>query len=240
MTKVNRNRSFGRQGIVSSEKTIDRVNIFRFFFHLLLCVASLTLGFQLSREGFLIVVPFKIHHGAFFSTSVQKIQILSNGTGSSFVDVRNEEQNSTVSLLQSSVGVKSSRVHVGRHEILIRPWPHPDPQQAIAAHHIMDIVQGEQRRIYGREEKKQLLIITPTYVHTFQTVYLNCLIHTLRLVSSPLIWIVVEAGGISNETEDLLSGSQLSYHHLALEIPMPEHLEQRMNLEMKLRVEGLR
>lgn len=135
---------------------------------------------------------------------------------------------------------KSSSVHVGRHEILIRPWPHPDPLQTVVAHHLIDLVQEEQRHSYGFKERKQLLIITPTYVETLQSVHLTCLIHTLRLVPSPLIWIVVEAGGVSNETAALLLSSKLSFHHLSLQEAMPTDSVQRLHFEVRLRVEGLR
>eukprot|EP00250_Pteridium_aquilinum_P019909 c24622_g2_i2 orf=527-1900(-) len=130
----------------------------------------------------------------------------------------------------------SSRVHVGRHEILIRPWPHPDPSQTVVAHHLLRLVQAEQRHVYGLKERKQLLVITPTYAETFQTAHLTCLIHTLRLVPGPLIWIVVEAGDVSNETTALLASSTLSFRHLSLQEARPASA----HLKARLRTEGLR
>lgn len=137
-------------------------------------------------------------------------------------------------------GIKSTRVHVGRHEILIRKWPHPDPLQTLVAHRLMDIVQHEQRHSYGLIHRRQLIVITPTYVRTFQGLHLTCLIHTLRIAPSPLIWIVVEAGGVSNETATLLSSSQLSFYHLGSQAAMPADWGERQRLESCLRIEGLR
>lgn len=137
-------------------------------------------------------------------------------------------------------GMKSSRVHVGRHEILIRPRPHPDPLQTIKAHKLMDLVQHEQKLLYGSDEQRQLLVITPTFARTFQALHLMCLINTLRIAPSALIWIVIEAGGMSNETAALLSSSQLPYYHLGLPESMPALWEERRQLEVRLRAEGLR
>lgn len=139
-----------------------------------------------------------------------------------------------------SVEKKSSRVHVGRHEILVRSWPHPDPMQTLSAHQLLVHVQNEQHRMYGLKEQKQLLVITLTYVRTFQAVHLNGLVHTLRAVSGPLIWIVVEAGGVSKETAALLGSSQLSFYHLGFHEVINAESKHIDQLEARLRLEGLR
>ena len=141
-----------------------------------------------------------------------------------------------------STGVKSTRVHVGRHEILIRPWPHPDPLETMKAHKLLGTVQHQQRILYGSvmdSSQTNLLVITPTYVRTFQTLHMMSVIHTLRNVPDPLTWIVIEAGGVSDETASL--NSRLSYHHLGfMEASIPSSWNDRIELEARLRAEGLR
>uniref|UniRef100_A0A7N0RHW4 Glycosyltransferases n=1 Tax=Kalanchoe fedtschenkoi TaxID=63787 RepID=A0A7N0RHW4_KALFE len=61
---------------------------------------------------------------------------------------------------------------------------------------------------------KFLIVVTPTYTRPFQTYYLNRLAHTLKLVPSPLLWIVVEQTAQSSETADLLRKTGLMYRHL--------------------------
>ncbi|KAH7435522.1 hypothetical protein KP509_06G068100 [Ceratopteris richardii] len=109
------------------------------------------------------------------------------------------------------------------------------------AHNLLNIVQRQQTLLYDSDEQKQqLLIITPTFARTFQALHLTCLIHTLRNVPFPLTWIVVEADGLSNETADLLAHSQLPFHHLTFSERMPAPFDQRWQLEIRLRIEGLR
>lgn len=67
------------------------------------------------------------------------------------------------------------------------------------------------------------------------------LMHTLSLVRGPVTWIVIEAGGVSNETASLLKQSQVhKLLHLGSPKPMPSILEDRGVMEAHLRVEGLR
>lgn len=135
-----------------------------------------------------------------------------------------------------TISSKSSRVPVGRHEILIRAWPHPNPLQTVVAHHLIRLLQEEQRHDLGLKERKQLLVISTTYVDMFQSARLTSLIHTLRLVPGPLIWIVVEAGNISNATAAVLASSGLSFRHFSLQEVTPES----SHLNARLRTEGLR
>ncbi|EYU34222.1 hypothetical protein MIMGU_mgv1a020319mg [Erythranthe guttata] len=71
-----------------------------------------------------------------------------------------------------------SRVVVGRHEILIRSWPHPDPAEF------------EQRSQYELKRPRIVIAITLTYVQTFQALHLTGVMHTLINVPYDLIWIV--------------------------------------------------
>jgi len=74
------------------------------------------------------------------------------------------------------------------------------------------------------------------------------LLHTLSLVPGPVIWIVIEAGGVTNETASLLTQARVHrLVHLGLEkestITTPgnsEEEEQELQLETRLRIEGLR
>jgi hypothetical protein len=74
------------------------------------------------------------------------------------------------------------------------------------------------------------------------------LLHTLSLVPGPVIWIVIEAGGVTNETASLLTQARVHrLVHLGLEkestITTPgnsEEEEWELQLETRLRIEGLR
>ncbi|GKV44862.1 hypothetical protein SLEP1_g52005 [Rubroshorea leprosula] len=61
---------------------------------------------------------------------------------------------------------------------------------------------------------KLLIIVTPTYAQPFQAYYLNRLAHTLKLVQSPLLWIVVEMTSQSEETADILRRAGVMSRHL--------------------------
>ncbi|WOL04250.1 putative beta-1,4-xylosyltransferase IRX9H [Canna indica] len=61
---------------------------------------------------------------------------------------------------------------------------------------------------------KLLIIVTPTYNRASQSYYLNRLAQTLRLVPSPLLWIVVEMNAASVETVEILMGTGVMYRHL--------------------------
>lgn len=247
--KLSRNRTTVYQGN-SQERASDgyfrsSVGLFRVILHSLLCVAALVLGFRLSGEARLVIISVKPSHGTFFSNSITRLYKARgfNDLSVGAPYVRDDRRDFTPTLpsgLPPSAGFKSSRVHVGRHEILIRSWPHPDPLQTMVAHRLIELVQNEQQRVHGLQERKQLLVITPTYVRALQAVHVSSLVHTLRIIRGPLTWIVVEAGGISNETAELLSSSQLSYHHLGIQEQIPADWECRKHLETLLRFEGLR
>jgi len=73
--------------------------------------------------------------------------------------------------------------------------------------------------------QKLLIIVTPTYNHLFQAYYLRRLSQTLKLVSPPLLWIVVEMTSQSEETADILRSSGIMYRHLVCitNITNPSH-----------------
>lgn len=64
------------------------------------------------------------------------------------------------------------------------------------------------------EIRKLLIIVTPTRNRPFQAYYLNRLAQTLKLVPSPLLWIVVDMRSQSSETADILRKTGVMYRHL--------------------------
>ncbi|KAJ7299203.1 hypothetical protein O6H91_16G091700 [Diphasiastrum complanatum] len=64
--------------------------------------------------------------------------------------------------------------------------------------------------------------------------------HTLMSVPGPLTWIVVEAGGVSNETTSLLARSGLECFHLSVDQSMPGAWSQRDPVESLMRMTALR
>ncbi|XAR57765.1 1,4-beta-D-xylan synthase [Bertholletia excelsa] len=204
--------------------------------HGLCCVVSLVLGFRFSRLLFFLFLsasnsgtnlysmsPFRAATEVADSLTVQttlsppKLQSPGNGTG-----------------------VSASRVVVGRHGILIRPWPHPDPVEVMKAHRIIERVQKEQRLQYGVKSPRTVIAITPTYVRTFQTLHLTGVMHSLMNVPYDLIWIVVEAGGTTSETASLLAKSGLRVIHIGFDQKMPISWEDRHRMEARMRLRALR
>jgi hypothetical protein len=134
----------------------------------------------------------------------------------------------------------------------------------IKAHKLLGIVQSWQRFLYrpgesesesesesGSESElgsgsesswRNLLVVTPTFSRTFQALHLMSLIHTLRNVPGPLTWIVIEAGGVSNETHALLLDSCLPFHHLGFvdATILPSFWSDRGSWAALLRAEALR
>lgn len=62
--------------------------------------------------------------------------------------------------------------------------------------------------------KNFLIVVTPTYARPSQAYYLNRLAHTLKLVTPPLLWIVVEMASQSVQTAELLRNTGVMYRHL--------------------------
>lgn len=203
-------------GTVKSPATI-----FWLVLHGVCCLISLVLGFRFSRLVFFFL----------FSTSSTNIY---NYTVpfSSGVEITAPVVNSTV--------VAASRVVVGRHGIRIRPWPHPDPVEVMKAHVIIDRVQKEQKALFGVKNPRKVIVVTPTYVRTFQTLHLTGVMQSLMLVPYDLVWIVVEAGGVTNETASLIAKSGLTTIHVGFSQRIPNSWEARHKLESRMRLHALR
>ncbi|GLJ43331.1 hypothetical protein SUGI_0900000 [Cryptomeria japonica] len=221
--------------------------------HGLCCIVSLVLGFRFSRLIFLLIFASSSSPETPYHRIGSKLQgYQNNPDGVSDLEfkhpydrighpVGNPDSNPSPSLNSSTnPNLPSSRVHVGRHGILIRPWPHPDPDQVMNAHQLLERVQQEQRMIYGVRDWKSVIVITPTYLRTFQSVHLTGLMHTLMLVPGKLVWIVVEAGGVSNETAALVGKTGLDVVHVGFNGRMPVSWQDRHRMEVQMRVQGLR
>ncbi|CAH2043201.1 unnamed protein product [Thlaspi arvense] len=202
-------------------------SIFWLVIHGLCCLISLILGYRFSH----LVLFF------LFSTSVTNLYttpFLSAGTGGVSRLLRLKPLETTNST------VRSSRVVVGRHGIRIRPWPHPNPIEVMRAHQLLGRVQKEQKSLYGVRSPKTVIAVTPTYVRTFQALHLTGVMHSLMLVPYDLVWIVVEAGGTTNETASFIAKSGLKTIHIGFDQKMPNTWEDRHKLETKMRLHALR
>ncbi|KAF8098933.1 hypothetical protein N665_0255s0010 [Sinapis alba] len=187
--------------------------------HCLCCLISLLLGFRFSRLVFFFFLVSTPPSSTPFRPDLPHTDPSSNAT--------TEE-------------VKSSRVVVGRHGILIRPWPHPDPVEVMKAHRIIERVQKEQKAVFGGGSSKTVIAVTPTYVRTFQALHLNGVMHSLMLVPYDVVWIVVEAGGASNETALIIAKSGLRTIHVGFNQRMPNTWEDRSKVEVLMRLQALR
>ncbi|CAN0918050.1 Probable beta-1,4-xylosyltransferase IRX14H [Linum grandiflorum] len=223
----------------SADSTIKSPSaVFWLLLHGLCCLISLILGFRFSRLVFFFL----------FSTSA-----ITTNTNHFMAPFRQLTTTPDVALnvpsnpLADGGGapvvnrtVSSSRVVVGRHGIRIRPWPHPDPIEVMKAHQIIERVQREQRIQFGIKNPRTVIAVTPTYVRTFQTLHLTGVIHSLMLVPYDVVWIVVEAGGVSNETAAIISKSGVKTIHIGVDEKMPNTWEGRHKLEAKMRLRALR
>ena len=136
--------------------------------------------------------------------------------------------------------VPGSRVVVGRHGIRIRPWPHPNLEEVTRAHRILETVQKEQRVQYGVKHPRSVIVVTPTYVRTFQALHLTGVMHSLMNAHYDVVWIVVEAGGVTNETAGLIQNSGIRTIHIGFEQSMPITWAGRQKMEDLMRVKALR
>ncbi|CAA2964796.1 probable beta-1,4-xylosyltransferase IRX14 [Olea europaea subsp. europaea] len=203
--------------------------IFWLVLHGLCCLISLVLGFRFSRLVFFL----------FFSTSSPSAT--TNLYSALHTRLPSSITTSPPAVNGTAVAVDGgSRVVVGRHGILIRPWPHPDPAEVMKAHHIIERVQREQRIQYGVKSPRTVIAITPTYVRTFQTLHLTGVMHSLMNVPYDVVWIVVEAGGTTNETAALISKSGLKTVHIGFNARMPILWEDRHKMESQMRFHALR
>ncbi|XP_031481782.1 probable beta-1,4-xylosyltransferase IRX14H [Nymphaea colorata] len=215
-----------------------------FLFWLLLyglcCILSLVLGFRFSR------LLFYLLFSATATTSRLSTATIPPTTGSVHIKPLLDLRLNRLPAFSSPPPPSPpppparSKVVVGRHGIRIRPFPHPNPEEVMKAHAIIDWVQAEQSRVYGVKDRRRVVVITPTYVRTFQTVHLTGLMHTLMLVPGELDWVVVEAGGATNETASLLADSGLNIFHVGFNEQMPLSWEDRHRTEARMRLRGLR
>ena len=147
-----------------------------------------------------------------------------------------------------SLGSKS---RVGRHGILIRKNPHPDMKEVMRSHSLLNLLQQNQRlALAGRwdglhvgqnaRHQRRIIAITPTYKRTFQTMHMLGLMNSLKAAEGRLLWIVVEAGGKTEETAALLERSGLGFVHLGVEEEMKGTWGERMALEQRMREDGMR
>lgn len=212
------------------------VAIFCLVLHGVCCLISLVLGFRFSRLVFFLL--FSTSSTSNSSSLYSNVPFL--GTTSD-VPADLSAKSNPVSYIESPSNQSiTSRVVVGRHGIRIRPWPHPDPFEVMKAHRIIDRVQREQRLLYGIKSPRTLIVITPTYVRTFQALHLTGVMHSLMLVPGDLIWIVVEAGGTTNETASFLEKSGLRTIHIGFDQRMPITWEDRHRTEARMRLHALR
>ncbi|CAH8335613.1 unnamed protein product [Eruca vesicaria subsp. sativa] len=189
-------------------------SIFWLAIHSLCCLISLILGFRFSH-----VLLFFLSSTSFTTPEVNLSHLLQ---------------------VKPNVTITNSRVTVGRHGIRIRPWPHPNPTEVVKAHQLLKRVQNEQKSLHGVTNPKTVIAVTPTYVRTFQALHLTGVMHSLMLVPYDVVWIVVEAGGKSNETASFIKKSGLKTIHLGFEEKMVDTWEGRRRLESKMRIKALK
>lgn len=213
--------------------------------HGLCCLISLFLGFRFSRLIFVLLFSNTIYTftttttTTITSTRTETLTVSFPLTHAPPIETALQQNNSTMEL-SDKMSNHRSQVVVGRHGIRIRPWPHPDPTEVMRAHQIMERVQQEQRKWYGVKTPRPVIVITPTYSRTFQALHLTGLVHCLRNVPYPLTWIVVEAGGVTNETASLLARSGLEFLHIPFHEKMPVEWAEKHLTENRMRLLGLR
>ncbi|KAK9109284.1 hypothetical protein Sjap_017344 [Stephania japonica] len=215
-------------------------SLFWLLLHGLCCLISLVLGFRFSR----IVLFLLFSSAATTTTTTDHFSAAATAAATAAQTLAVRKLPSDPAVDSTVAGLNRTRssggVVVGRHGILIRPWPHPDPTEVMRAHRIIERVQREQRAEYGIKNPKTLIVVTPTYVRTFQRLHLTGLMHSLMLVPYDVVWVVVEAGGVTNETATVLEKSRLRFVHVGFEKKMPISWEDRHGLEARMRLRGLR
>ncbi|KAG1363941.1 Glycosyltransferase [Cocos nucifera] len=205
--------------------------LFWLLLHAICCLVSLALGFRFSRLLFLLLFS----PSSSSSPPSPPVLLLHRRP-----DLPLSPPPPTPFAAPNATG---SRVVVGRHGILVRPWPHPNPTEVMRAQRILDCVQREQRLQYGVKNPRPLLVVTPTYPRTFQAVHLTGVLHSLQLVPYPLTWLVVDAAGVgaaSNETATLLAPSRVPVLHIRFSGHMPLRWSDRHRTETRMRLHALR
>ncbi|WOH10134.1 hypothetical protein DCAR_0729596 [Daucus carota subsp. sativus] len=212
--------------------------LFWLAFHVLCCLISLVLGFRFSRLIFFLLFTTTTTTTTIYTTTPFRRAASIVTAGGRALPFSKPVVNYESAV--NTTTVKASGVVVGRHGILIRPWPHPNPDEVVKAHKMIERVQMEQRAQYGVKNPRSLIVITPTYVRTFQALHLTGLMHSLMNVPYDLTWIVVEAGGISNETASLIAKSGRKTVHIGFDEKMKLSWEDRHQMEARMRLRGLR
>lgn len=92
----------------------------------------------------------------------------------------------------------------------------------------------------GGKSSRAVIAVTPTYARTFQALHLNGVMHSLMLAPYDVVWIVVEAGGASNETASIIAKSGVRTIHVGFDQRMPNTWEDRGKVEVLMRLRALR
>lgn len=167
----------------------------RLFLHTVFCIASVFLGFRISQEISLVVLQFSNVEDTvnWFDRSSEGFENLGRAKGRS--DSNLPELSDTLEVRETtfdslphpdarlpglSTGFtshlnasKKTGVQVGRHRILVREWPHPDPTEMMKAYNLIARVQQEQGRLHTVQYWKPIIVITPTDARMFQALHLT-------------------------------------------------------------------
>ena len=198
----------------------SRPAILSILIHAVFCALSLFVGFRVSRVLFVLLVA----------------------SPNPNLHLKNIIMESSPAPPSPDPTVRKSGVVVGRHGILIRPWPHPNPAEVMKAHQILRRVQQEQRLLYGLKNNRRIIAVTPTYVRTFQAVHLAGVMNSLMVVPYEVTWIVVEAGGAAtDETAAIFRHRKgLDIIHTAFPEDMATIWAERHRMETRMRLHALR
>ncbi|XP_024536973.1 probable beta-1,4-xylosyltransferase IRX14 [Selaginella moellendorffii] len=214
--------------------------------HLVACIASLMLGMELSLILFSSSSDY--HRANRGQPLLLESTIASHGAGGA-PRMAMSAAGPPKTMASSS---PSSCVHPGRHPIIVRPWPHPNPRELAAAQAIMDRVQLEQRRAFEEEElmnKKQEVIVVTTLgdckvgqqrERRMQVLLrLGAMANTLACAASraSISWIVMECSNFTNDhqrdtTREVLSRSRAT--KFALLEPRMDDLASSMALSRRI------
>ncbi|KAK7263179.1 hypothetical protein RJT34_30765 [Clitoria ternatea] len=211
--------------------------VFWLILHAACCLISLVLGFRFSRLVFLFLfsAPFtKLNAVPFRGGDIPGVFRMHSSLASANPIAKLDAPANKTAV------AAASRVVVGRHGIRIRPWPHPNAEEVMNAHRIIERVQREQRTLFGVKNPRAVIAVTPTYARTFQKLHLSGVMHSLMLVPYDLVWIVVEAGGVTNETASIFAKSGLRIIHVGFNRRMPISWDARNKMETGMRLHALR
>lgn len=172
--------------------------LLRVCIHCILCTICVILGLRMSQE-IQIVVSFWRPAGSYSSLSrrlpdftfeeaadaggggggvmmIQEQQLHLEqmyGANARWLPARNVPGSQRVTYeLPNSTALKKG-VSVGRHKILIRPWPHVNPEEMMMGFGLLRTVQLLQDSLHGVPDRRPILAVTTTFVRPFQAVYLT-------------------------------------------------------------------